>query len=172
MQRLAQMRARLVQMSEELRAANAQLEELSSVDAMTGLMNRRPLDARLQQELDLARRDGKPLTLMLCDVDHFKRYNDAAGHVAGDACLRRIGQLLKETCAPPERLRRTLRRRGVRAGPAQHAALRRDDLRPRADAHGGTGRDPASGFADRRDDHALRRDHHLPARRQHRRPRA
>ena len=101
MQRLAQMRARLVQMSEELRAANAQLEELSSVDAMTGLMNRRALDARLQQELDLARRDGKPLTLMLCDVDHFKRYNDAAGHVAGDACLRRIGQLLKETCRRP-----------------------------------------------------------------------
>ena len=90
MQRLAQMRARLVQ-----------LEELSSVDAMTGLMNRRALDARLQQELDLARRDGKPLTLMLCDVDHFKRYNDAAGHVAGDACLRRIGQLLKETCRRP-----------------------------------------------------------------------
>jgi len=101
MQRLAQMRARLVQMSEELRAANAQLEELSSVDALTGLMNRRALDARLQQELDRARREGKPLTLMLCDVDYFKRYNDAAGHVAGDACLRRVGQLLKETCRRP-----------------------------------------------------------------------
>ena len=101
MQRLALMRARLVQMSEDLRAANAQLEELSSVDALTGLMNRRALDARLQQELDLARREGKPLTVMLCDVDHFKRYNDAAGHVAGDACLRRIGQLLKETCRRP-----------------------------------------------------------------------
>jgi diguanylate cyclase (GGDEF)-like protein len=101
MQRLAQMRQRLVTMSEELRAANAQLEELSSVDALTGLMNRRALDARLQQELDLARRESKPLTLVLCDVDHFKRYNDAAGHVAGDACLRRVGQLLKETCRRP-----------------------------------------------------------------------
>ena len=101
MQRLAQMRQRLVQLSEELRTANAQLEELSSVDALTGLMNRRALDARLQQELDLARREGKPLTLMLCDVDHFKRYNDALGHVGGDTCLRRVAQLLRETCRRP-----------------------------------------------------------------------
>ncbi|UXH79034.1 GGDEF domain-containing response regulator [Roseateles amylovorans] len=101
MQRLAQMRQRLVKMSEELRTANAQLEKLSTVDALTGLMNRRALDARLQQELELARREAKPLTLVLCDVDHFKRYNDTAGHVAGDACLRRVAQLLKETCRRP-----------------------------------------------------------------------
>ncbi|MCH7343098.1 diguanylate cyclase [Pelomonas sp. CA6] len=101
MLRLAQMRQRLVQLSEELRHANNQLHQLSSVDALTGLMNRRALDARLQQEIEQARRDGLPLTLVLCDVDHFKRYNDSHGHVEGDACLRSIGRLLQETCRRP-----------------------------------------------------------------------
>jgi len=101
MQRLQGMRRRLVSMSEELRAANAQLQQLSNVDALTGLPNRRALDARLQQELEQARRDGSPLTLVLCDVDYFKRYNDALGHVEGDACLRRVAELLRETCRRP-----------------------------------------------------------------------
>ena len=101
MQRLLGMRQRLVQLSDELRTANSQLQELSNVDALTGLMNRRALDARLQHELELARRQGTPLTLVLCDVDHFKRYNDALGHVEGDACLRKVAQLLRETCRRP-----------------------------------------------------------------------
>ena len=101
MQRLLGMRQRLVQMSDELREANAQLQQLSHVDALTGLLNRRALDARLQQALDKARRDGKPLTLLLCDVDHFKRYNDALGHVEGDACLKRVAQVLHELCRRP-----------------------------------------------------------------------
>jgi len=101
MQRLQGMRRRLVSMSEELRGANAQLHQLSNVDALTGLPNRRALDARLQQELEQARRDGSPLTLVLCDVDYFKRYNDALGHVEGDACLRRVAELLRETCRRP-----------------------------------------------------------------------
>lgn len=101
MQRLQSMRRRLVIMSEELRAANAQLHQLSNVDALTGLPNRRALDARLQLELEQARRDGSPLTLVLCDVDYFKRYNDALGHVEGDACLRRLAGLLRETCRRP-----------------------------------------------------------------------
>lgn len=101
MQRLLGMRQRLVQLSDELRAANAQLQALSNADSLTGLMNRRALDARLQHELELARREAKPLTLVLCDVDHFKRYNDALGHVEGDNCLRKVAQLLKETCRRP-----------------------------------------------------------------------
>lgn len=101
MQRLAQMRRRLLVMSDELRAANAQLQHISTQDSLTGLINRRGLDERLHQELEVARREGSPLTLMLCDVDHFKRYNDAAGHVAGDACLRQVGKLLADTCRRP-----------------------------------------------------------------------
>ncbi|QPF72337.1 diguanylate cyclase [Roseateles sp. DAIF2] len=101
MQRLAQMRQRLVTLSEELRQANTQLQELSSIDALTGLMNRRAFDERLHKELELARREQQPLTLMLCDVDHFKRYNDGRGHVEGDACLRQVAQLLRDTCRRP-----------------------------------------------------------------------
>lgn len=101
MQRLSHMRQRLVAVSEELRQANAQLHELSQVDPLTGLMNRRGLDSRLQQEIAAARRSGQPLTLMLCDVDHFKRYNDALGHVEGDQCLRHVARQLKDLCRRP-----------------------------------------------------------------------
>jgi diguanylate cyclase (GGDEF)-like protein len=101
MQRLRQMRERLVSMSDELRAANAQLHQLSSFDALTGLMNRRAIDLRLQQAIDQARRDNTALTLALCDVDYFKRYNDSLGHVEGDACLRRVGAMLAQTCLRP-----------------------------------------------------------------------
>ncbi|WIT14093.1 diguanylate cyclase [Paucibacter sediminis] len=101
MQRLLGMRQRLVQLSDELRSANAQLHELSNADALTGLMNRRALDERLHQCIAQARRDGLPLTLVLCDVDYFKRYNDSLGHVEGDACLKRVAALLREACRRP-----------------------------------------------------------------------
>jgi len=102
MMRLALMRQRLVQLSEDLRQANEQLHQLSHVDSLTGLINRRGLDARLQQAIAGARRNGQPLTLMLCDVDHFKRYNDARGHVEGDNCLRHVANLLKQACRRPD----------------------------------------------------------------------
>lgn len=101
MQRLLGMRQRLVQLSDDLRSANAQLQELSSVDALTGLMNRRALDQRLHHCIAQASRDGQPLTLVLCDVDYFKRYNDGLGHVEGDACLKRVASLLREACRRP-----------------------------------------------------------------------
>lgn len=67
------------------------LEKLAATDALTGLANRRTFDARLDRALADARRPA----LLLIDVDHFKRYNDALGHQAGDACLSRLGQLLQ-----------------------------------------------------------------------------
>lgn len=101
MQRLIAMRHRLVAMSEELRRANAQLHDLTEIDDLTGLINRRGLDRRLHEELAQARREQVPLTLVLCDVDHFKAYNDQLGHVGGDACLRQIGALLRHACQRP-----------------------------------------------------------------------
>lgn len=101
MQRLQHMRRQLVLMSDELREANVQLQQLSSIDSLTGLMNRRSLDERLREEITAARRDDSPLTLVLCDVDHFKRYNDTLGHLEGDTCLRRIAALLTSTCRRP-----------------------------------------------------------------------
>jgi diguanylate cyclase (GGDEF)-like protein len=101
MQRLTQMRERLVRMSEELRAFNAQLQHLSERDDLTGLVNRRTLDLRLHQAIGQARRDQQPLTVAMCDVDHFKRFNDALGHLEGDACLKRVAAVLATTCRRP-----------------------------------------------------------------------
>ncbi|MFN3377299.1 MAG: diguanylate cyclase domain-containing protein [Burkholderiaceae bacterium] len=101
MQRLMEMRQRLVSMSEELREANAQLMNLSETDVLTGLVNRRGFNRRLHQAFLQARRDARPLSLFLCDIDHFKAYNDALGHVQGDACLRQVAQVLQAVCQRP-----------------------------------------------------------------------
>lgn len=101
MRRLLDMRRRLVSMSAELHLANQRLNEMVEMDALTGLVNRRGFDRILHAEILLARRDNKPLTLMLCDLDHFKRYNDSCGHVKGDECLRTVGKLLRDVCMRP-----------------------------------------------------------------------
>ncbi|WP_284411177.1 diguanylate cyclase [Acidovorax sp. SUPP3334] len=101
MRRLLDMRRRLVSLSQELHIANQRLNEMVEVDALTGLVNRRGLDRILHNEIATARRDGEPLTLMLCDLDHFKRYNDSAGHLQGDACLKDISRLLRDVCTRP-----------------------------------------------------------------------
>ncbi|KAB2901213.1 MAG: diguanylate cyclase [Burkholderiaceae bacterium] len=101
MRRLLDMRRRLVAMSAELHLANQRLNEMVEVDALTGLVNRRGFDRILHSEILAARRDGTPLTLMLCDLDHFKAYNDAGGHVQGDSCLKEVGRLLREVCVRP-----------------------------------------------------------------------
>ncbi len=101
MRRLLDMRRRLVALTEELHHANQQLNAMVEADALTGLVNRRGFDRILHQELVAARRECSPLTLMLCDLDHFKRYNDTAGHVQGDRCLQQVGSLLREVCVRP-----------------------------------------------------------------------
>jgi diguanylate cyclase (GGDEF)-like protein len=101
LQRQIHMRDELSRTSQELRDANQRLLHLSLHDELTGLGNRRGFDERLKQYLGQARRDQRPLTLMLCDVDFFKRYNDRLGHVEGDACLHHIGQILAQVCRRP-----------------------------------------------------------------------
>lgn len=101
MRRLLDMRRRLVAVSAELHIANQRLNEMVELDALTGLVNRRGFDRILHAEIAAARRDAKPLTLMLCDLDHFKRFNDSCGHVHGDECLRTVGKLLRDVCMRP-----------------------------------------------------------------------
>lgn len=84
----------LVASKQALSAANAELERLSDTDALTGLANRRQFDRRLLEECARAERHRLPLSLILLDVDHFKRLNDVQGHLAGDHCLRQIAQVL------------------------------------------------------------------------------
>ena len=70
-----------------LRLANEQLEKLSMTDALTAIANRRSLDQYLQQEWQRAIRERQPLSFILFDLDHFKRFNDTYGHQKGDECL-------------------------------------------------------------------------------------
>lgn len=76
----------------QLRNAHAALHKLAMQDSLTGLANRRQLDAALLDEIGRARRGGRPLGLIMLDIDHFKRFNDLYGQAAGDACIRTVGQ--------------------------------------------------------------------------------
>lgn len=78
-------------------AAQDQLETLVRTDALTGLANRRALDETLADAWARARREGTPLGLLLADLDHFKNFNDTYGHQAGDVCLTRVAQVLKQS---------------------------------------------------------------------------
>lgn len=86
---------------EKLLSLQKELEALSFLDSLTGVANRRKFDAVLALEWDEARRNTQPLSLILFDVDFFKRYNDRHGHVEGDDCLRRIAQALASTATRP-----------------------------------------------------------------------
>ena len=88
----------------ELQRLNSELGRLSQTDALTGLANRRLFDQRLAEELARARRRGTPLALAIADVDHFKRYNDLHGHPAGDACLKQVAAVLRDTARRPSDL--------------------------------------------------------------------
>jgi len=70
--------------------AETELEELSRTDGLTGIANRRYFDEVLSQELNRAMRYHSALSLIICDIDHFKNYNDTYGHQAGDVCLQKV----------------------------------------------------------------------------------
>jgi diguanylate cyclase (GGDEF)-like protein/PAS domain S-box-containing protein len=80
---------------EELLRLQRELEALSYKDGLTGLANRRMLDMVLEREWASARRNMRPISLILLDIDFFKQYNDYYGHLAGDECLKRVAQLLQ-----------------------------------------------------------------------------
>ncbi len=71
------------------------LARMAKVDGLTGVWNRRAFDEYLDQEWKRAQRSGEPLSLILIDVDHFKKFNDGYGHAAGDDCLRQVAHALK-----------------------------------------------------------------------------
>ena len=77
--------------------SNEQLEQLSNLDSLTGLANRRCFDENLEKELKRSSRDSTPLSLILLDVDYFKDFNDTYGHLVGDECLRQISSVLQKT---------------------------------------------------------------------------
>lgn len=74
----------------ELEDKNQQLEKINTIDSLSGLFNRRHFDKRLQAELKRGRRELSPLSLILFDIDHFKKVNDTYGHTTGDEVIRSI----------------------------------------------------------------------------------
>ena len=77
--------------------SQGELEKLSLTDSLTGLYNRRHLMGTLASEVQRARRQRRPFTVLLADVDKFKQYNDTHGHLAGDAALVKIGEVFRRT---------------------------------------------------------------------------
>lgn len=101
MQRIAIMRRRLIDVSNELETANKKLLNLANMDGLTGLLNRRSLDETLSAETSRCRRNKTTLSIILLDIDFFKRYNDTYGHVAGDSCLKKVAKVLKRGIQRP-----------------------------------------------------------------------
>jgi two-component system, cell cycle response regulator len=88
---------RILKLEQSLRSANRRIHLLSITDALTGTYNRRYLMDKLPQEIERARRYGRPLSVVLCDVDLFKAVNDTHGHQAGDDVLKGLAKLLMES---------------------------------------------------------------------------
>ncbi|MDB5295765.1 MAG: hypothetical protein JWO31_1748 [Phycisphaerales bacterium] len=92
-----EMNQRVARRTDALERALGSLREKAARDPMTGLYNRRMLDETLPKLVDKAAADGRPLTVLMVDVDYFKLLNDTLGHAAGDDLLKSIGQIIRST---------------------------------------------------------------------------
>gem|GEM_PF-5117561 len=79
-------------MAGDIHSKTRSLEEMSVRDGLTGLYNRRRFDESLEDEIRRHRREAKPLSLIMADIDHFKDYNDRYGHLEGDECIRLVAR--------------------------------------------------------------------------------
>ncbi len=91
----------LTETRHQLEHRNRDLERISALDTLTQIANRRRFDSALRQEWRRCSRDDAPLSLVFCDIDYFKRFNDTYGHQAGDECLVRVAQAMEETLNRP-----------------------------------------------------------------------
>ena len=97
---------RIKALQAELARANEQLLRISQVDGLTGMDNRRHIEERLTEMFEHAARLNEPLAVVMCDVDHFKSVNDTHGHQAGDAVLRQVADVLRQTAREIDRVGR------------------------------------------------------------------
>lgn len=94
----------IIRKDEKLSKANTQLELLSNTDKITNIANRRSFDLSLTQQWKLMQRAKTPISLILCDIDYFKLYNDTYGHQAGDNCLALVAQAIADSTKRPSDL--------------------------------------------------------------------
>ena len=90
---------KLLARHKQLLARKRELETLALRDGLTGLYNRRAFDEQLEREWNRARRDRSPLSLIMIDIDHFKRFNDTFGHPAGDQCIQVVAGVVQRCFA-------------------------------------------------------------------------
>ncbi|MBN8706086.1 MAG: diguanylate cyclase [Bacteroidetes bacterium] len=86
-----------IRVGERIISLQIQLEEMSQTDGLTNLANRRRFDEALNEEWRRAKRTGIPVSLIMIDIDHFKKYNDNYGHLEGDYCLKQVSTVLAHT---------------------------------------------------------------------------
>lgn len=95
---------RVLERTQDLEVVNDQLRELSSTDALTGLKNRGHFDRAFSSAVVKAYRFGEPLSLLLLDIDHFKKFNDTYGHLVGDDCLQMVANCIRQYVTRPQDL--------------------------------------------------------------------
>ncbi|MDY7004574.1 MAG: PleD family two-component system response regulator [Cyanobacteriota bacterium] len=83
-------------LSDKLEKANQELERLASLDSLTMVANRRNFEKFIESEWKRSHRNSLPLSIIMCDVDFFKAYNDTYGHQAGDTCLKKIADIIMQ----------------------------------------------------------------------------
>ncbi|MBI5524300.1 MAG: diguanylate cyclase [Desulfarculus sp.] len=93
--------ADLIDATHKLGALNRKLRQLSNLDGLTGISNRRFFDEAFPREWRRALRQGHPLAVLMIDIDHFKAYNDNFGHAQGDECLKQVARCLLEGLRRP-----------------------------------------------------------------------
>jgi len=84
-----------------LQEANRKLQRLATIDGLTQIPNRRRFDEHLSNEWNRMKRDRKPISLILCDIDFFKLYNDHYGHQEGDGCLQAVAEAIQASAKRP-----------------------------------------------------------------------
>ena len=103
---LGEMEQVVVERTAELSAANAQLTEVARLDPLTGLLNRRGFTSEAEAEVERFFRNGRPFSIVLADIDHFKRFNDECGHACGDHALKRVAEILRYRVRDVDRIAR------------------------------------------------------------------
>jgi diguanylate cyclase len=95
---------RVQERTRDLESLNEQLRELSATDSLTGLKNRGYFDRSFQSACVKAFRFGQPLSVLVLDIDHFKRFNDTYGHLVGDDCLQMVSRCIRLYVTRPQDL--------------------------------------------------------------------